>query len=181
MEEEAEEEEEVAKAVGTPTQEASGARAKQSSVSTSVRVPTQRVRGVRMRYPGHHCVLTSRARVSLCSESTTRMMQAALREAECKDWRRRGRSLCRGRSRWTLSWASSLLRAPQPRAQEALCVVCADERKQHAIVSWMHMCVRQACARPLLDAQMAACTPTASSHSALLRRLAATGVDANGE
>jgi hypothetical protein len=89
MEEEEEEEEEVAKAAGTPTQEASGARAKQCSVSRSVRVPTQRVRGVRMRHPGHYCVLTSRARVSLCSESTMRMMQAALREAECKDWRRR--------------------------------------------------------------------------------------------
>jgi hypothetical protein len=36
--------------------------------------------------------------------------------------------------------------APQPHAEEALCVVCTDERKQHAIVPCVHMCVRPAAA-----------------------------------
>ena len=30
--------------------------------------------------------------------------------------------------------------------EECLCVVCMDERKQHAMVSCMHVCVCEACA-----------------------------------
>ena len=41
-----EEEEDLAKAAGTPTQQVSAGRAMQCSVSTSERLPTQRVRGV---------------------------------------------------------------------------------------------------------------------------------------
>jgi len=37
------------------------------------------------------------------------------------------------------------LAAPQAE-EECLCVVCMDERKQHAMVPCMHMCVCEACA-----------------------------------
>ena len=37
--------------------------------------------------------------------------------------------------------------------EEALCVVCMDERKQHVMMPCMHMCVCEACAQRLLDAQ----------------------------
>jgi hypothetical protein len=45
------------------------------------------------------------------------------------------------------------LAAPQVE-QEAMCVVCMDERKQHAMVPCMHMCVCEACAQRLLDARI---------------------------
>jgi hypothetical protein len=41
--------------------------------------------------------------------------------------------------------------------EEALCVVCMDARKQHAMVPCMHMCVCSACAQRLLDAQTPHC------------------------
>ena len=48
------------------------------------------------------------------------------------------------------------LAAPQAE-EECLCVVCMDERKQHAMVPCMHMCVCSACAQRLLDAQTPHC------------------------
>jgi hypothetical protein len=48
--------------------------------------------------------------------------------------------------------------APAPQVEEeALCVVCMDERKQHAMVPCMHMCVCEACALRLLEAQTPQC------------------------
>jgi hypothetical protein len=47
--------------------------------------------------------------------------------------------------------------APQPHAEEALCVVCMDERKQRLMVPCMHVCVCEACALRLLDAQAPHC------------------------
>ena len=48
--------------------------------------------------------------------------------------------------------------APAPQVEEeALCVVCMDERKQHAMVPCMHMCVCEACAQRLLEAQTPQC------------------------
>jgi len=48
--------------------------------------------------------------------------------------------------------------APQQEVEEeALCVVCMDARKQHAMVPCMHMCVCSACAQRLLDAQTPHC------------------------
>jgi hypothetical protein len=41
--------------------------------------------------------------------------------------------------------------------EEALCVVCMDARKQHAMVPCMHMCVCEACAQRLLEAQTPPC------------------------
>jgi len=41
--------------------------------------------------------------------------------------------------------------------EEALCVVCMDERKQHVMVPCMHMCVCESCAQRLLDAQTPHC------------------------
>ena len=41
--------------------------------------------------------------------------------------------------------------------EEALCVVCMDARKQHAMVPCMHMCVCDSCAQRLLDAQTPRC------------------------
>ena len=41
--------------------------------------------------------------------------------------------------------------------EEALCVVCMDARKQHVMMPCMHMCVCEACARRLLDAQTPHC------------------------
>ena len=35
--------------------------------------------------------------------------------------------------------------------EEALCVVCMDERKQHVMMPCMHMCVCEACAQRLLE------------------------------
>jgi hypothetical protein len=40
---------------------------------------------------------------------------------------------------------------------EALCVVCMDARKQHVMVPCMHVCVCEACAQRLLDAQTPHC------------------------
>ena len=48
--------------------------------------------------------------------------------------------------------------APAPQVEEeALCVVCMDERKQHVMVPCMHVCVCEACALRLLDAQTPHC------------------------
>jgi hypothetical protein len=48
--------------------------------------------------------------------------------------------------------------APAPPVeQEALCVVCMDERKQHVMVPCMHVCVCEACAQRLLDARTPHC------------------------
>jgi hypothetical protein len=41
--------------------------------------------------------------------------------------------------------------------EEALCVVCMDAPKQHVMVPCMHMCVCEACAQRLLDAQTPHC------------------------
>ena len=42
--------------------------------------------------------------------------------------------------------------------EEALCVVCMDERKQqHAMVPCMHMCVCGSCAQRLLEVQTPHC------------------------
>jgi len=41
--------------------------------------------------------------------------------------------------------------------EEALCVVCTDERKQHAMVPCMHMCVCESCAQRLLEVQTPHC------------------------
>ena len=47
---------------------------------------------------------------------------------------------------------------PAPQVEEeALCVVCMDERKQHAMVPCMHVCVCEACALRLLEAQTPHC------------------------
>ena len=41
--------------------------------------------------------------------------------------------------------------------EEALCVVCMDARKQHAMMPCMHVCVCEACAQRLLGAQTPPC------------------------
>ena len=41
--------------------------------------------------------------------------------------------------------------------EEALCVGCMDERKQHAMVPCMHMCVCESCAQRLLEVQTPHC------------------------
>ena len=172
-----------------------------------------------------HCVLTSRARVPLCSESTMRTMQEALQEAEryasrCEalaarmeegravleqaraEQAERARAAAEAeaaaaavaaaveaeaaaeRQRIEQQAAELAMRMQQMQAQmqsdamrlqqmhtqlgvappaapqveqEALCVVCMDERKQHVMVPCMHMCVCEACAQRPLDAQTPHC------------------------
>jgi hypothetical protein len=41
--------------------------------------------------------------------------------------------------------------APQPQAEEELCVVCMDAPKRYAMVPCLHVCVCEACARQLLN------------------------------
>jgi len=41
--------------------------------------------------------------------------------------------------------------------EEALCVVCMDAPKHHVMVPCMHVCVCEACAQRLLDAQTPLC------------------------
>jgi hypothetical protein len=164
-----------------------------------------RVRCLRcLRWP--HCVLTSRARVPLRSESTMRTMQEALQEAD-KDKDRcealaarmeegrgvleqaraeqaeRARVVAAAEAEAAEAEAAVALKrlrmeerraalalelqqmdaqlgvvAPAPQVeQEALCVVCMDERKQHAMVPCMHMCLCEACAQRLLDVRTPHC------------------------
>jgi hypothetical protein len=47
---------------------------------------------------------------------------------------------------------------PAPQVEDQmLCVVCLDERKQHAMVPCMHMCACEACAQRLLAAPAPHC------------------------
>ena len=181
---------------------------------------------------GSHYVLTSRARVPLCRESTMRTMQEALQEAEkyaprCEALAARmeegkgvleqARAEQAGRARVAaeaeaeaaaeaaeavataaaerLQMEQELSRMEQDRArmeqdrarmeheraalalrmqemqaqlgitppaapaveEESVCVVCMDAPKQHVMVPCMHVCVCEACAQRLLDAQTPHC------------------------
>jgi hypothetical protein len=41
--------------------------------------------------------------------------------------------------------------APQPDAEETLCVVCFDAPKQYAMLPCLHMCACEACAQQLMQ------------------------------
>jgi len=47
--------------------------------------------------------------------------------------------------------------APQPAAEEAMCVVCMDAPKQHIILPCFHWCVCEACAQQLTQTRHPSC------------------------
>ena len=47
--------------------------------------------------------------------------------------------------------------APQPEAEEALCVVCMDAPKSHVIRPCMHMCTCEACTQQLQEQGAQSC------------------------
>jgi hypothetical protein len=47
--------------------------------------------------------------------------------------------------------------APQPEAEEDLCVVCMDAPKSHAVMPCLHQCVCEACAQQLLEQGAQSC------------------------
>ena len=47
--------------------------------------------------------------------------------------------------------------APQPEAEEVLCVVCMDAPKQHVILPCGHQCVCEACAQQLTQKSPPTC------------------------
>ena len=47
--------------------------------------------------------------------------------------------------------------APQPQAEEALCVVCMDAPKRCVVLPCMHMCTCEACSQQLLEQGAQSC------------------------